>query len=90
MNKRKSRGSRSSFSTRRSKRDKYLFVNRLAGKLQEAGRTLQIFQKNQESGEGRHLVSGKIGGGWIFAAAYDTGTKMLNPAYTYMPAGWKA
>lgn len=43
------------FSTRRSKRDKYLFVNRLAGKLQEAGRTLQIFQKNQESGEGRHL-----------------------------------
>ena len=70
------------FSTRRSKRDKYLFVNRLAGKLQEAGRTLQIFQKNQESGEGRHLVSGTIGGGWIFAAAYDTGTKMLNPAYT--------
>ena len=68
------------FSTRRSKRDKYLFVNRLAGKLQEAGRTLQIFQKNQESGEGRHLVSGKIGGGWIFAAAYDTGTKMLNPS----------
>lgn len=40
------------FATRRSKRDKYLFVNRLAGKLQEAGRTLQIFQKNQESGEG--------------------------------------
>lgn len=77
------------FATRRSKRDKYLFVNRLAGKLQEAGRTLQIFQKNQESGEGRHLVSGKIGGGWIFAAAYDTGTKMLNPAYTYMPLDGK-
>lgn len=36
------------FSTRRSKRDKYLFVNRLAGKLQEAGRTLRSSRRTRK------------------------------------------
>ncbi len=74
------------FSKRRTYRQKYLFLNRLIGQLKGTGCETDMIEKQSKTGRSNHLVIGdlkkkKV----IIAAAYDTGSKMLNPFYTYTP-----
>ena len=74
------------FSKRRSNRDKLRFMNRLASRLKAAGRALQMIEAGDRHVQSHHLVCGDLKKSRIvFLAAYDTGSRMLNPGYRYTP-----
>ncbi len=74
------------FSKRRTYRQKHFFLNRLITQLSSVGCEMNMIEKNSKTDRSNHLVVGSLKKSKIvIVAAYDTGSKHLNPFYTYQP-----